>query len=555
MISIFIDFHLQRYQREIKYAFSYIFSTLGYSYSFIADTAHLKNRDILLIYGYKEPTVDELKVLARYYTTIFIQCEPELYEPEAYTHEKLKNNLREVKLLSPTPVISARHFEQPAADYSEAEIHAGKIFFDVVGNVFFHLAALESRLEGSPKEGEEFDERTSAFYKYKDNPWVDNLLWLLDSMIKEQVRGKGSYIVQKSYWPAAQQATISLSHSVDRLCKWNFHSFLVSIADDFVMLFSLRWGRLFRELGGKLKYLFSNYELYWNFEEFRKLERDAKCRSTWFIAAENSEETDYSLDDPDLQEEIQHIQREHGEIGLLTTADKLNRDDFVTRKQVLLHLLHKDQIGIRQLGYKNNDQLRDLHNKLNPSYSQSVAMAESPGFKDGFALPWHPWIGSAKASFLEIPTLIRDRYLMINKYKNLPLDDAKRMVKKYFQNCVRVRGVFGVDMRVASWTDIPYMQKLYPYLLALINSADCWVATGTEIASWWEKRSKVTIDETDYEISVYFPEDMDSFALQISGEAKIKEISGAICKVEDNILKFKDVEANSIAVIRLQTNQ
>ncbi len=106
-----------------------------------------------------------------------------------------------------------------------------------------------------------------------------------------------------------------LSHRVDPLQKWSMSSLLLSVVDDLLMLFSLKWGRLFRELGGKFRYLFTNDELYWNFEEFRKLERDSKCRSTWFIAAESNEYIDYTLDDPDLQEEIQHLNRENCEIG------------------------------------------------------------------------------------------------------------------------------------------------------------------------------------------------------------------------------------------------
>jgi len=551
MISIYIDFKLQRYQREIKYAFSFVLSTLGYSHCFISDTGQLKENNILMIYGYSDPTNEELTAIARHYITIFIQSDPDLFDPHGYTPEKLRKNLKEVKLLSPTPVISARKFDYPAINYSESDVHAGKINFDLIGNVWFHLASMEQVIDSVHIENGYYPDSASAFYNYRETPWVDNLLWLLDSMIKEHTRAKGRYIVQKHYWPEAQQGTVCLSHGVDTLQKWSMSSLLLSVADDLMMLFTFKWGRLFHELGGKFRYLFTNDELYWNFEEFRKLERDSKCRSTWFIAAESNEYIDYTLDDPDLQEEIQHLNRENCEIGLLTTADKLNRDDFMTRKQVMLHLLHKDQIGIRQLGFKTNAQLRDLHNKLSPSYSQSEAYHETPGYKNGFCIPWHPWIGSAKASFPEIPLVFRDRYWVVNKYKNLQLDDAKHQLKKFFQHCMRVHGIFALDTRVASWTDLSYMDKLYPYVLALIKSTNAWITTAAEISTWWEKRSKVTIDEGEYEISVYFPDDLDHFTLQIFGEAKIKEIDGVTARIDDNTIKFSAVKANSIAVVRL----
>jgi hypothetical protein len=555
MISIYIDYKLQRFQPEIKYTFGFILQSLGYSYSFISDTGQLKNNDLLMIYGYTDPTVSELTALAQHYATVFIQSDPDLFDPKVLTPEKIRQNLHEVKLLSPTPVLSARKISYPAVNYTESGIHAGKITFDLVGNIFFHLASLEQTIDAQHIENGYYRDSFSAFYNYRETPYVDNMLWLLDSMIKEHTRSNGRYTVQKHYWPEGQQAAVALTHSVDDLQKWNFASLMVSSAEDIAMLFTLKWRQLAHNLKNKLKYLFTNYELYWNFDEYRKLERESGCRSSWFIATEANDDIDYSLDDPDLQEEIRQILKEGGEIGLLTTADKLNRDDFVTRKQILLHLLRKDQIGARQLGYRMNNSLRDLHNKLSPSYSQSEALQEAPGFRNGISIPWHPWIGTMKAGYLNIPTVYRDQYLMVNKYKALQLDDAKHQVKKYFQFALRIRGVFGVDFRLATYTDIPYCEKLYAYILALVKSGATWIATSQEIASWWEKRSRVTIEQGEYEISVYFPDNLEHIVLQVFGGARVKEIDGASGKIDGNIIRFSNVKANSIAIIRLQPHQ
>ncbi|MDP3114168.1 MAG: hypothetical protein Q8M98_05250 [Candidatus Cloacimonadaceae bacterium] len=554
MVSIFIDYKLQRFQREIKYAFSFILQSLGYGFSFITDTGQLKPNDILVVYGYTDPTVEELKCLARKYITIFIQSDPDLFDPKAYNPEKLRRCIREIKLLSTTPVISVRKFDYPAENYSESELHAGKINFDLVGNVFFHLAAMEEQIDRHNLDNGYYKESASAFYNYRETAYVDNMLWLLDSMIKEHTRAKGLYIVQKHFWPEGQQAAVTLSHSVDDLRKWDLSSMILSVADDFIMLITFKWRQLIHAVTGKFRYLFTNYELYWNFEEFRFLERDSNCRSTFFIAAESCEDIDYALDDTDLQEEIQHILRSGNDIGLLATADKLNRDDFVTRKQIMLHQLHKEQIGIRQYGYKVNDTIRDLLNKTAPSYNQSTSYQEVPGFKHGFSIPWHPWIASMKASYMDLPTVYRDRYLYVNKHKILQLDDAKHQIKKFFQNSLRTRGIFGIDFSIASYADIHYCNKLYAYILALVKSSSTWVATAQEVASWWEKRARVTIDEGDYEISVYFPDDLEHMVLQVFNDAKLVDIDGVPAKIDGNLIKFANVKAGSIAVIRLNPN-
>jgi hypothetical protein len=555
MVSIFIDYKLARFQKEIKYIFSFVFQSLGYSFRFIADADKLKTNDIFLIYGFTEPTVEELKSLAKHYISFFIPCDPDLFDDKAYTADRIRRSLREVKLLSITPVVSARKFDYPAENYTENDMHAGKINFDLVGNIFLHLSNLEERTDANALEKGFYPDSASAFYNYRETPIVDNLLWLMDSLLKEHCRAKKSFIAQKLNWPSAQQAAVILSHSIDDLQKWDISSLVLSIADDLAMFFTFKWKQLGHTLSGKFKFLFTNYELYWNFEEFRKLERESNCRSTYYLATEASEEIDYNLDDPDLQEELQHIIREGNDIALLATADKLNRDDFLTRKQILLHQLNKDQIGIRQLGFRTNDTIRDLHNKISPSFSQSTAFAEAPGYKNGISLPWYPWIGSGKAEFLEMPTLYRDAYLKINKHKILQLDDAKHQIKKLYQQCVRTHGIFSVDFSIASYSDIHFCNKLYAYILALVKSNNTYITTAAEIAAWWEKRNRITIDEGEYEISVFFPDDVEHFVLSIHGDPKIMEIDGVSAIIEGNNIRFANIKAESIAVIRLNRNE
>lgn len=549
MISILIDYKLQRFLREIKYTFSFVLQSLGYSHSFISETGQLKENDILMIYGYNEPTMDELKTVGKRYITIFIQSDPELLDPKSYNSEKLRRNLREIKLLTMTPVLSQRKIDHPAENYSESSVQAGKINFDLIGNIFFHLASLEEQISGQ-QPNTDLEESNSVFYQHREIPFVDNMLWLLDSMIKEHTRAKGSYIVQKTYWPEGQQCAVALTHTVDDLQKWDFSSMMLSLADDAVMLGTFKWKQYFNTLWGKLRYLFTNIELYWNFAEYRALEQEAGCRSTWFFATEKSDEIDYGLDDPDLQEEIQEILRTGSELGLLAGNDKMNRDELVTKKQILLHMSRKDQIGIRQLNYIQNNTIRDLYNKLAPSHCMSECFKETPGFKNGITIPWHPWVGTLKANYVNIPTSYRDSFLHLTKYRQLSLDDAKHQIKKFYQAVLRSRGVFALDFRPSAYNDVSYCENLYKYILALIKTGGSWISTGNEIASWWEKRARVTIEEGDYEISVFFPDALDNMMLQIHGDVKIKEIDGTEAKWDGNTIQFKAVKPDTIVVIR-----
>ncbi|MDD3283445.1 MAG: hypothetical protein PHY41_08240 [Candidatus Cloacimonetes bacterium] len=549
MISIFIDHKLERFTKEIRYSFDYIFQVLGFGYRFVSDPAELKPQDIVILYSISEPDEEQIKSLARHYITIFITCDTKLYEPSGMNPESLRRFLKEKKLLYPTQIISSKGFNNVAENYIDKEFCGGKINFDLVGNVFYHISATERRYYSRAQSDQRYEEEGCSFYTQRNTPTVDSLLWLLESMIKEHALQKKQALAQKCYWPEAQTAAVLLSHTVDDLQKWNLPSLILSIADDFSMLITFKFRQLFHTVWGKIQYLFTNYELYWNFDEFQELERENNCHSTFFLGTDECEDLDYGLEDPDLQEEIQKIVGRGNDIGLLLANDKINRDDMLSRKQVMLHQLARDQVGIRQLGYTQNAEIRTLHNKINPIYSQSSAFKDTPGFYDGTTFPFYPWIGG-KANYLLLPTTYRDQYLRVNKHKILALDDAMAQIKSYFQQIQRTHGIFAIDFSLAAYNDIHYCHKLYAYLLALVRSAPTWICTARDLSLWWEKRSRVTVEEGEYEIAVYFDDDMDHFCLQIHTDRKIREIDGNKGKIDGSMVRFVNIKAKSFAIIR-----
>jgi hypothetical protein len=551
MISVLIDYKLERYNREIKYTFDYIFETLGLSHRFISNPSNLRQNDILLLYGLIEPNLDELSTMAKQYITIFIQSDPKLYDATGYSADQLRRIIRDVKLFSQTPVIAERKFDYPAENYAEIEIHASKINFDLPGNVFYHLSNREEQCDISRDPNNCPPESNSAFYNWKDIPFVDNLLWLLDNLIKEQLKINKHYLVQKHYWPRAQDMAVTLTHSVDDLQKWDLNSILLSVLDDITLFATLRWQLLVRNVWSKLKYIFTNFEVYWNFQEFVALEKEHNFHSTWFIAAERTTDIDYSLDDSDLQDEIRFILKQGNEIGLLATDDKLNRDDYITRKQIMLRQLQKEQLGIRQHNYVLNDKIRDLHQRLLPLYDSSVSFKDTAGFRNGMIFPYQPWIASLKSNYLEIPVFFKDQFLKLNRFRTVGLEDAKKMLKKTFQTVRRSKGLLSLDFTVANYTDIPYCNKLYSYILALIKGEKAWVTTMGELATWWEKRNRITIEEGEYDLSVYFPDALDSFVIQFYGEIKILKCTGVEARIEGSSVYFTNLEPDSVAVIEL----
>ncbi|MFW5627674.1 MAG: hypothetical protein ACOCG6_00350 [Candidatus Cloacimonadaceae bacterium] len=549
MISIFIDHKLERFTKEIRYTFDFIFQTLGFEHRFVSDAEELSATDIVILYSLSEPDEEHIRSLARHYITFSIVFDAGLWEPNGLNSENLRRHLKEGKLLYPTQIISTRGFNLVAENYIDEEVSGGKINFDLVGNVFYHLAGFEFSYYGKSGEDERWQEESSAFYAHRDSPAIDSLIWLMRSLLNEHVQSKKQVLAQKCTWPKGEKSAVLLSHTVDSLQKWNLHSLVLSIADDLSMLFTLNFKQLFHIFWGKIQYLFTNYELYWNFEEYMALEEEQGLRSTFFLGADKCEDLDYGLEDADLQEEIQKLLARGNDIGLLLPNDKLNRNDMLSRKHVMQHQTGQEQVGIRQMDYTMNSEILALHDKICPLYSQSTAFRDVPGYYQNTSYPFYPWVG-AKASFLNLPTTYIDRYLRVNKHKVMGLDHAKSEIKAQLTRSQLNGGIMSLDFSLASYHDIHYLNKLYAYIMELIKNSEAYCCTARELSTWWEKRNRVTISEGEYEISIYFADDIDYFTLNILGGRKIREIDGTQGKIDGNMIRYAGVEAQSVSILR-----
>ena len=549
MISIFIDHKLERFTKEIRYTFDFIFQTLGFEHRFVSDAEELSATDIVILYSLTEPDEEHIRSLARHYITFSIVFDAGLWEPNGLNSENLRRHLKEGKLLYPTQIISTRGFNLVAENYIDEEVSGGKINFDLVGNVFYHLAGFEFSYYGKSGEDERWQEESSAFYAHRDSPAIDSLIWLMRSLLNEHVQSKKQVLAQKCTWPKGEKSAVLLSHTVDSLQKWNLHSLVLSIADDLSMLFTLNFKQLFHIFWGKIQYLFTNYELYWNFEEYMALEEEQGLRSTFFLGADKCEDLDYGLEDADLQEEIQKLLARGNDIGLLLPNDKLNRNDMLSRKHVMQHQTGQEQVGIRQMDYTMNSEILALHDKICPLYSQSTAFRDVPGYYQNTSYPFYPWVG-AKASFLNLPTTYIDRYLRVNKHKVMGLDHAKSEIKAQLTRSQLNGGIMSLDFSLASYHDIHYLNKLYAYIMELIKNSEAYCCTARELSTWWEKRNRVTISEGEYEISIYFADDIDYFTLNILGGRKIREIDGTQGKIDGNMIRYAGVEAQSVSILR-----
>jgi len=296
MITVNIDQRLERFDNEIKYSFDFLFQTLGYSHRYIQNPDQVGIRDILILYWMTHPSPEELLNFARNNVTIYIPVEPSLFQKGEMSTELIRTMLQEIKLHTNTPILSEKKLpEVPLEVYAGQDVYGGKFNFDLVGNIYFHLSGMEEDADKKRDRHGRYPDNSSVFHEYRDTPFLHNFLWAMDRMLRDQVGKKKLVLAQRTYWPQGQTFAATVSHDIDHLQKWNLNSLTYSIFEDIKLLISFRWRSLLKNVSSKLKYVFTNYEMYWNFEEYLNLDKEFDVKSTYYLAPFKYDDIDYDL--------------------------------------------------------------------------------------------------------------------------------------------------------------------------------------------------------------------------------------------------------------------
>jgi hypothetical protein len=555
MITVNIDPQLEKFDNEIRYSFDFLFQTLGYSYRFIPDTSQVGPRDILVLYRMMHPSTEELRSYAKNNITIYLPAEPFLFQKGELSPEQIRTLLQEVKLHTTTPVLSEKKMtDVPLEVYSGTDMYGGKFNFDLIGNIYFQLAGMEEEADKKRDRYGRYPDNASAFHEYRDIPFLHNFLWAMDRILRDQVTKKKIVLAQRTYWPQGQTFAATVSHNIDRLQKWNLNALSYSVFEDLKLLFSFRWASLSKNVASKLKYIFTNYEMYWNFEEYLKLDKNYQVKTTYFLSPMKSDDTDYdACKDEEIQAIIKHILADGHDIGIYDTWKKVDSDHLRLAKISFQKLTGLTENGIRYMNSYLQPQKLEQQQQAKILYDSSLGFADRMGFRRGIAFPFYPYFNNMRSNHVEIPLNVKDDCLRISKYKQVPLEKSKSLVKKMIENVQRSNGLISFDFCLSNFEEIPYLEKLYSYVLELLKTKSVFFTTAREIAAWWDIRKQVTIEEGEFEISIYFPHNMKSFTVKVHGDVKLGEISGVDAIVENQCISFRNIKANQIAIVEIRT--
>ena len=556
MIAIYIDKKIRAYENQVKYAFDFIFRTLGYEYKYIKTADEILSNEILIYYGMIHPTLEEAYQIVFRKIMFYLPFESELYDYRELSANKLRNCTLE--LPDGIPVYSTSEiFEAQTEKYSG--LYYCSFGFDLVGNIFFQLNNAAQHVFG--KE-EVYD---NNFETYNDIPFVNHYLQKLEAELKSAYAGQHRYfLIKKEQWPQAEKMAVAISHTIDSLKKWDIKSILkISFLD---LLNFYRVNYFFKNFISKSKYLLTNFEEYWDFDLINELESEYKLRSTYFLGSDtlNSKSFDYDVEDEDLLDELQKIKERQCEIALLAPAYSQKADVYASQKKIICELTNRTKIGVRQQNQGYDSKVTaQLHEKNHFHYDSSQYYSQTSGFKNGIASVYrhfrelNPQLSEERSlnpvtNHLEIPVAFAAGTLRLSKFSNIPFDKAKSMLDSLIENAAASNGLFAYDFSLSAFADIPYCAELFRYIQKKIAHHSRFQATYGEIADWCKKRDSVYIREKNRRIKLYFPHAVEHITFQILGEHKFYVADHQQVEIIKQRLIFHNVPSDSNITIILE---
>ncbi len=564
MISVFIDDSLDKYIKEIKYSFEFLLNTLGYTWKFLGKDEIPANQDILLYYAPSLPNEDYLERLTKKIPVIFIISEKELFIPGIISGNSLKDRIKEftlthkeIDLTVKLPIITTANYKYPLSISLSEGFGYGKFEFDIIGNIFFHLSDYEYKHIIDRDKKNRIPDEASAFIHHHDFPYINTYIYLVEQFILELNEKRKLPLTQKALWPSNEVFCASISHSMDKLQKWTVLSMFQAFLENFLFLFTFKWNSLASQTSSIIKYLFTNIEPYWNFEDYNEIEKKYNFRSTWFFGqkSENSD-FDYDLHEQDLENELLEIVHFGSELSYLSSDKKITQENQKHDFQLFHNTLRINECGIRHLHNSlDPDQSDQHHQEMNFLYDSSRSFIDEIGFFHGICLPYKIWIKKSRPGVFhyEVPIQFSDEMLCLTRGRHIPFEIVKSKIKDIIKITKYYKGHIHFNFSNTGYSNIPYLNKLYNYLLDHLRLQDLllYKATLKQTVSWLKNRENVEIVEAGSFILVNFPDKIDYFTLILHGQFSIVKVEGVAAEFKpyDKKIRFINIIKNSHAKI------
>jgi peptidoglycan/xylan/chitin deacetylase (PgdA/CDA1 family) len=246
---------------------------------------------------------------------------------------------------------------------------------------------------------------------------------------------------------------------------------------------------------------------YWRFDQWAAEEEKHGFRSTFFVfpprpAAPHEFDPTYRLEDPvrfegtiqPFSAALRALGERGFEIGLHASyRSYLSAERLAAEKSQIEAAIGRPITGIRQhfLRFEVPETWR-AQRQAGFSYDSTLGYNEAPGFRAGIAAPYRPWDPGLEEGMdlVELPLTVMDGTLFRTLLLNGP-----QAARRTIEQLEIVEGVGGLAVLLwhpngAAEEHFPGWWSSYREVLAYLSGRSVWVATASEIDTWWREREK-----------------------------------------------------------------
>ncbi|OQY37664.1 MAG: hypothetical protein B6226_04965 [Candidatus Cloacimonetes bacterium 4572_65] len=555
MIAIYIDnIDLKKLRTRISYIVDFAMETLGYSHKIIYSLKYLEKYDLLIWYDSKGITNRQVDKFARKLPIIIVR-----YHEDLYLSNKLYGGVLEKKIRSlpygsiKLPIIIDKEVPLLIESFSNPEIALSIINYDFFGNLFFHLTEAEKQ---NCTDDDSVVEEKGIFDDYYENPIVNNMLSIMEKLMFMVSDKLNLPLFKKEPWPKGEDYALIISHSVDKLVKWDNMSpsdKLDVVLDSFKNLFKGNALDFFKQFKSGLHFCSKNEEPYWNFKEYLALDTTYGIEATWFISILEDNGFDYDMDtEQDLLEEFRSIIEAGNEVGLLISPAKSKPNELLIARKKLEKITEQEFHGVRILTRNINREIYLAEHRADILYDSSLTSKKINVIKNGIISPHNLLIADIRGYQIELPISFSDEFLKITNYRHLTFERAKLKMESLMKMVKSNKGLLCLDFSISNFKDIRYSEKMYKYTLEAIQETNYYNTTCRKLSLWWKARKNVLVSTESWGASVQFVNDLAYFSITVHSSRKIKKVDGVNHTISGNTIKMVDISSKSVAQIILE---
>jgi hypothetical protein len=528
MFAVMVDHRLREHRAKINYSIDYLFSVLGYSYRILADDEYARVEEIPFMYVSDKQIVEDYLADNPRGFAICILYDPIHYNYDNLSKADIKQMQKSFNIGYDIPYLCSREIVEPISftcDSNKKRFYVGVFHFDLIGNIYFHLAGKEQDTNKHRDSLKRFCYQQSNFEKYMNYPYLTGMINITELFLGEGESYLRYPLMKKPAWPGNKQYAIAITHNVDKLTKWNWSRFW----ENFFYWFRSFWRVQYhlRNLWGLMRYLFDNWEPYWNFDMIAGLERDHGVCSTFFfgVCDEKLNGVDYDLTEKDLKTQKNELESFGHGFGLYLSIEK-DQEQYQQAVKDLSIFTDSSLKGARKENFVLPEPEETAYYQENGlKWDSSWAMPDLQGYIHGIGYPFYLGMGSSEQeSLLEIPVNFSDHALRSDKAA-ISMDALEERIEDLIDKARKFRSLLVFNYSVCSFEEILLLSDVYRWLMnRLKGDPSVWKARLSEIYNWHEQRSSVRIRNERDLVVIEIGSDIKEITLFLKGLWRVNDI-------------------------------